>query len=71
MRLFRVAGIGEERKEKLLGEFEVQGLPPRPEEVHAYLMCVVAEGNIYLAARDVNSDALLEIRRLLQIESPQ
>ena len=61
VRLYRTTPEGEEI---LLGGYEVLGLPPKPEPVHAYILGVVAEGNIYACARDVNGNRLLDVRKV-------
>ena len=63
--LYRVAGKDAAgAKEVFLGEWEVMGLPPEPEDVHAYVVVGVAAGNVFICARDVNSNELLEVRRV-------
>lgn len=61
VRLYRKSKEGEE---VFLGGYEVQGLPPKPETVRAYVLVVVAEGCIYTCARDVENDRLLDVRRV-------
>ena len=55
---------GRKGKEMLLGEFEILGLPPPPEKVHAYALIGIAAENLFICARDVTTDELLEIRRI-------
>jgi hypothetical protein len=62
IRLFRVNDAT--GQEQFLGEFEVLGLPPTPEAVHAYVISGVADGNIFVCARDVNRNQLLDVRRV-------
>jgi len=61
VRLYRTTADGEEI---FLGGYEVLGLPPKPESVHAYITVVVAEGNIYACARDVNGNQLLDVKKV-------
>jgi hypothetical protein len=61
VRLYRTTPDGDEVS---LGAYEVLGLPPKPEPVHAYILAVVAEGNIYACARDVNGNRLLDVRKV-------
>jgi hypothetical protein len=61
VRLYRTSSDGEEI---FLGGYEVLDLPPKPEPVHAYILAVVAEGNIYACARDVNGNRLLDVRKV-------
>ena len=61
VRLYRTTQNGDEI---FLGGYEVLGLPPKPEPVHAYIVAVVAEGNIYACARDVNENKLLDVRKV-------
>lgn len=65
IQLFRGAKKGDESgAEILLGEFEVLGLPSPPENVHAYVVFGIADGNVFICARDVKTDELLEVRRV-------
>jgi hypothetical protein len=49
--------------DRLLGEFEVLDVPPSP-HVNISTLCIVADGQIILSARDNNREQFLEIRRL-------
>jgi hypothetical protein len=46
-----------------LGDFEVLDVPAQ-ENVNISSLCVIADGNIYLCARDNQSDRFLQIRRV-------
>ena len=50
-------------KEHLLGQFEVLDVPAVA-NVNISTLCVVADGKIFLCARDNNGDRFLEIRRV-------
>ena len=49
--------------DRLLGEFEVLGVPSSP-NVNISTLCVIADGQIILCARDNTRDQFLEIRRV-------
>lgn len=57
-------GVISSEVEKFVGEFEIVGLPEEPGEVHAYAVVGIADGNLFLCARDVNQRRLLEVRRV-------
>ena len=61
VRLYRSSSDG---REVFLGGYEVLGLPPKPEPVHAYILAVVAGGNIYACARDEKEDKLLGVQKV-------
>jgi hypothetical protein len=50
-------------KDHFLGQFEVVGLPPPPAGVNAQVLCVIANQQICLCARDYNRKVFLEVRR--------
>jgi hypothetical protein len=52
-----------EGKEHFLGQFEVLDLP-KSENLNVSTLCVVADGQIILCARDNHRDRFLEIRRM-------
>jgi len=52
-----------EAKEHFLGHFEVLDLPSSA-NLNISTLCVVANGQIILCARDNNRDLFLEIRRV-------
>ncbi|MHB8523161.1 MAG: HEAT repeat domain-containing protein [Limisphaerales bacterium] len=47
-----------------LGEFEVMGIPPPPSNANVSLLCIIADQQILLSARDNNRSVFLEIRRI-------
>ena len=51
-------------KDHFLGRFEVMGLPPPPTSINAQVVCVIANQQIMLCARDYNREMFLEIRRV-------
>jgi hypothetical protein len=46
-----------------LGDFEVLGVAPAPENVNVSVLCVVADGRIFLCARNNHSNEFLAIQR--------
>jgi hypothetical protein len=50
-------------KDHLLGHFEVLDLPAAP-DLNISTLCIVADGRIYLSARDNQQDRFLQIRRV-------
>jgi hypothetical protein len=47
-----------------MGGYEVLGLPGKSAPVHAYILAVVAGGNIYVCARDVKNEKLLDVQKV-------
>jgi hypothetical protein len=47
-----------------LGQFEVVGLPPPSTAVNAQVLCVIADQQIVLCARDYTRKVFLEVRRI-------
>ncbi len=62
LKLYRGAGAPE-REEHFLGEFEVMDLPALA-NLNVSTLCVIANGQIILCARDNHRDLFLEIRRV-------
>ena len=60
--MYRGSGASDD-KEHLLGQFEVLDVPAVA-NVNISTLCVVADGKIFLCARDNNGDRFLEIRRV-------
>ncbi len=60
--LYRGAS-GSEDEDHFLGQFEVLGLPPS-DNLNVSTLCVIANGQIILCARDNHQDRCLEIRRV-------
>lgn len=52
-----------EEKDHFLGHFEVVGVPDEP-SVNVSTLCVIADGKIFLCARNNRGDQFLEIRRV-------
>jgi hypothetical protein len=52
-----------EAADHYLGHFEVLDLPP-PDNINISTLCIIADGQIILNARDNNASAFLEIRRV-------
>jgi hypothetical protein len=50
--------------ETSLGGFEIMGVPPPPTNVNISVLCVIADGKIFLCARDNLSETFLEIRKV-------
>jgi len=61
--LYRSAGPTT-NAEHCLGEYEVVGIPPPPASVNVSLLCVIANRQIILCARDNNRPGFLEVRRV-------
>jgi HEAT repeats len=52
------------KAEHCLGEYEVVGIPSPPASVNVSLLCVIANRQIILCARDNNRPGFLEVRRV-------
>jgi hypothetical protein len=61
--LYRHAS-GPPELDHFLGEFQVLGVSPPPTNANVSVLCVVADGQIVLCARDNNDHQFLEIRRI-------
>ena len=55
---------GTTAQDHFLGRFEVMGIQPPPTNVNVSVLCVIANQQIYLCARDNTRKLFLEIRRL-------
>ena len=60
--LFR--SVTQTNGDHFLGEFEVMGISPPPSNVNVSVLCIIAEQQIILSARDNDRKDFLEIRKV-------
>jgi hypothetical protein len=55
-------GVGPNAPDQFLGHFQVMRVPAPPEPVNVSVLCVIADQQVFLCARDNNRNSFLEIR---------
>jgi hypothetical protein len=55
---------GTTEKDLFLGQFEVMGMSPSPKSVNVSVLCIIANQQILLSARDNNRREFLQIHRV-------